>query len=53
MRRGEAAATDAILACLNDTTATRGVVTGETIRHPYTNDDQVLRLPLWLLLYLC
>ena len=52
-RRGEDAATQAVIDCLDDTEATRGVVAGEDIRQPYAGDDQVLRLPLWMLLYIC
>lgn len=52
-RRGEDAATEAVIGCLDDTEATQGVVAGEDIRQPYAGGDQVLRLPLWMLLYLC
>lgn len=52
-RRGKDAAKEAVHDCLNDTQATRGVVAGEDIRQPYTSGDQVLRLPLWMLLYIC
>ena len=52
-RRGEEAATEAVYDCLKDTEATRGVVAGEDIQQPYAGDDRVLRLPLWMLLYIC
>lgn len=52
-RRGEEAAADALLGCLDDTEASRGVVAGEDIQQPYAGDDRILRLPLWLLLYIC
>jgi len=52
-RRGADAATQAVIDCLDDTDAIRGVVAGEDIRQPYAGDDQVLRLPLWMLLYIC
>jgi predicted AAA+ superfamily ATPase len=52
-RRGEEAATEAVFDCLEDTEATQGVVAGEDIQQPYAGDDRVLRLPLWMLLYIC
>lgn len=52
-RRGEEAATRAVENCLNETVASRGVVAGKEIKQPYTTDDQILHLPLWMLLYIC
>lgn len=52
-RRGEEAAKRAIKDCLNETVADRGVVAGEEIQQPYTTGDQILHLPLWMLLYVC
>lgn len=52
-RRGEDAAAQALTDCLEDTEASRGVVAGENIRQPYAVDDGILRLPLWMLLYIC
>lgn len=52
-RRGEEAANRAVEDCLNETVAAQGVVAGEEIQQPYTTDDQILHLPLWMLLYVC
>ncbi|WP_273837155.1 AAA family ATPase [Halococcus sp. PRR34] len=52
-RRGEEAATEAVFDCLEDTEAAQGVVAGEDIQQPYAGDDRVVRLPLWMLLYIC
>lgn len=52
-RRGEDAAT-AVTAFIDSTDdASRGIVAGEDITNPYTTDDSILRLPLWMLLYIC
>lgn len=52
-RRGEDTATSAMHACLDATDAPHGVVAGQDIRQPFINNDGILRLPLWMLLYTC